>query len=278
MRLRVIHVSRLTYSDRVTEQVMECRLGPLSDDDQRWERFELRVKPTSRIASYVDAFGNPGYLVTLAAPHEQLELTTESQVTTLLTDPFALPAVPPRPLAPLERHDYLAPSRLVPAEPRLAELAEPHRPKNSDDAFTAAQALSELIHNEFAYTPDATSTTTTVAEVLDGRAGVCQDFAHVLIGLCRAVGLPARYVSGYVFIANTDTDDPPVSASHAWAEVYSPTHGWRGFDAANNVIASEQHVKMAIGRDYGDVPPTHGTFRGRAETNMEVEVSVRKDT
>jgi transglutaminase-like putative cysteine protease len=166
---------------------------------------------------------------------------------------------------------------LVPAEPRLAELAEPHRPKNPDDAFTAAQALSELIHNEFAYTPDATSTTTTVAEVLDGRAGVCQDFAHVLIGLCRAIGLPARYVSGYVFISSGDADDPPVSASHAWAEVYSPTHGWRGFDAANNVIASEQHVKMAIGRDYGDVPPTHGTFRGRAETNMEVEVSVRKD-
>ena len=124
--------------------------------------------------------------------------------------------------------------------------------------------------------PEATSTTTTVAEVLDGRAGVCQDFAHVLIGLCRSVGLPARYVSGYVLVGNGDPDSIHVSASHAWAEVYSPTHGWRGFDPANNIVASEQHVKMAIGRDYGDVPPTHGTFRGLAETTLDVEVSVRK--
>ncbi len=155
-------------------------------------------------------------------------------------------------------------------------MAEPHRPKTPEDAFAAAQALSQLVHTEFTYRPDATSTTTTVAEVLDGQVGVCQDFAHVLIGLCRAVGLPARYVSGYVLAAASTTEIPPAGASHAWAEVHSPTHGWRGFDPANNLLASEQHVKMAIGRDYGDVPPTRGTFRGAADSSITVEVAVHE--
>jgi transglutaminase-like putative cysteine protease len=275
VRLRVTHTSRLNYSEPVSEEVMECRLGPLTDEDQRWERFELRVRPSGRIHSFVDAFGNPGYLVTLAPSHEQIELTTESQVTTLLADPFAIPTVLPRPLAPLERHDYLAFSRLIPREPRLIEMAEPYRPAAPDQAFATAQALSELVHQQLAYIPDTTTTSTTVAEVLDGRAGVCQDFAHVLIGLCRSVGLPARYVSGYVR-SHDEGEERPGAASHAWAEVYTPTHGWRGFDPANNLLASEHHVKMAIGRDYGDVPPTRGTFRGVASTTLAVDVSVRQ--
>jgi transglutaminase-like putative cysteine protease len=269
----VIHTTRLSYSEPVTEEVMECRLGPLTDEDQRWERFELRVRPSGRIHSFVDAFGNPSYLVTLAAPHEHIELTTESQVTTLLADPFALPSAPPRPLVPLEHHDYLAFSRFISREPGLVELAEPYRSAAEDDAFAAAHALSELVHREFAYIPDSTSTTTTVADVLAGRAGVCQDFAHVLIGLCRVVGLPARYVSGYVR-SHYDGEERPSAASHAWAEVYTPMHGWRGFDPANNLLASEHHVKMAVGRDYGDVPPTRGTFRGAATTSLTVEVAV----
>jgi transglutaminase-like putative cysteine protease len=275
VRLRVIHLTRLSYSEAVSEEVMECRLGPLTDEDQRSERFELRMKPSGRIHSFVDAFANTAHLITLAGPHEHIELTTESQVTTLLQDPFALPSVPPRPLAPVERHDYLAFSRLIPREPRLVELADPYQAASADDAFAAAQALSSLVHREFAYIPDSTTTTTTVADLLDGRAGVCQDFAHVLIGLCRVVGLPARYVSGYVG-AHDEGEGRSVTASHAWAEIYTSTHGWRGFDPANNLLASELHVKMAVGRDYGDVPPTHGTFRGVATASLAVEVSVRE--
>jgi transglutaminase-like putative cysteine protease len=274
MRLGVIHVTQLSYSEPVTEEVMECRLGPLSDEAQRWERFDLRMKPNGRIHSYVDAFGNPGYLLTLATPHEQIEIITESQVSTLLVDPFALPPVPPLPLAPLERHDYLQFSALVSREPELVEMAEPYRELADSDAFAAAQALSELVHRELAYTPDVTTTTTTVADVLDSRAGVCQDFAHVLIGLCRVVGLPARYVSGYVRTSD-ENQERAAAASHAWAEIYTPTHGWRGFDPANNLLASEAHIKMAIGRDYGDIPPTRGTFRGVASSTISVKVSVR---
>jgi transglutaminase-like putative cysteine protease len=277
VRLQITHLTRLSYSESISEEVMECRFGPFSDADQRWERFELRVKPSAAIRGWTDAFHNPAYLVTLVPPHETIELTTRSEVVTLLADPFAVPAVGPPPLTAMERFDYLSPSRLVLADPRLADLAEPHRPQRPEDTFAAATALADLIHQDFIYERNATTPSTTVAEVLDGRKGVCQDFAHVLIGLCRAVGIPARYVSGYVtsdLAPDADSDGAPLSASHAWAEVYTPTPGWRGFDPANNLVAAEHHVKVATGRDYGDVPPTRGTFRGAAAQTLTVEVAI----
>ncbi len=274
MRLSVTHTTRLTYSNPVVQEVMECRLGPLSDEDQRWDRFELRVKPGGPIRSYVDGFGNPGHLVTIASSHETIELIGESQVTTLLKDPFVPPSASPRPLTPQERYDYLAPSQLISREERLQELAAGVQPSPTDEPFETAVALNELVYNQLAYMPDVTTITTTVSEVLDGQAGVCQDFTHLLIGLCRSVGIPARYVSGYL-LANRDNRGPAAGASHAWAEIYSPTHGWRGFDPTNNLLAAEHHIKIAIGRDYGDVPPTRGTYRGEADSDLAVEVAVR---
>jgi len=273
MRLQVIHTTRMTYSAVVAEEVMECRLGPLADDDQRWERFELRAQPGGHIRSYVDGFGNNVYLVTVVPTHEFLELTTRSEVITQLDDPFALPARLPRPLTPAERYDYLSPSRLVLNDPRLPELASGHQSTAKSDPFAATLELSSLIHRQFRFITDTTSTTTTVAEVLDVQAGVCQDFSHVLLGLCRTLGIPARYVSGYVI--RGEGENASAVSSHAWVEAYSPSHGWRGFDPTNNVVASEHHVKMAVGRDYADVPPTRGTYRGGATADLAVDVTVR---
>src|SRR6266542_3770638 len=126
MRLRVTHLTRFSYSDPVTEEVVECRLGPLWDDTQRWQRFELRVKPSGHIRTYLDPF------------------------------------------------DYLRPSRLIPADPRLEKLAGPHRPSDPQGEFDAARALTELVHGIFEYIPDATDTSTTLADALDQRTGVCQ--------------------------------------------------------------------------------------------------------
>ena len=121
-----------------------------------------------------------------------------------------------------------------------------------------------------------TTVETSVREVLTHASGVCQDLAHVLIGLCRAIGIPARYVSGYI-MASHDVGAPTrgAAASHAWAEAFTPTHGWRGFDPTNDLMASEHHVKMAVGRDYHDVPPTRGTFRGLAAEELSVAVTTR---
>jgi transglutaminase-like putative cysteine protease len=313
VRVAVTHTTRLDYSAEVVEGVMDARLGPFSDDHQRWESFELRVSPSAAVRPYTDGFENSARLITIARPHGFIELVAESRVQTLLEDPFPFPPTPPRALGPAELADYLPPSSMVQRDPRLEEMAAPYRPAGPADTFEAVRGLMDVVYRDFTYKRDVTTVATTVAEVLEGRIGVCQDFAHVLIGLCRSIGIPARYVSGYIvhrgqsqrqtlgamsqsqeMVGQSQSrspwqssgrgagDNPSLDranldpgASHAWMEAWTPTHGWRGFDPTNNLVASENHIKMAIGRDYGDVPPTRGTFRGVADERLTVEVVTR---
>ena len=279
MRVGVRHVTRISYSATVTEEVLETRLGPLTDADQRWERFELRVRPTGMLRSYVDAFGNTSYLVTLAGTHQFIELTTENVVTTLARS-SAPRGEPIRPLTPLQRFDFLTPSPLAPRHEAIAELAEPHRPRGEAEAFTSAQALNHAVWELLEYRQGRTDTTTTAVEALRGRVGVCQDFSHLLIAACRTVGIPARYVSGYLIEAGSADDVsadgwqplPDPGASHSWVETFTPTHGWLGLDPTHDALVNERYVKMALGRDYADVPPTRGVFRGTATNELMVQV------
>lgn len=297
MRVSVTHTTHISYGTHVVEGVMDVRLGPRSDADQRWQEYDLRATPNAAIRRYYDGFGNTAHLITIARPHDSVELVSRGVVDTLLDDPFQLPAHPPVPLGPSELADYLTPSAIVPLDPELERMAEPYRPASPDETLEAVQKLMGLVYFGFEYEQGTTSVATTVPEILKHRTGVCQDFAHVLIGLCRAVGLPARYVSGYIVPKQSPqmqqsqtlgtmsqsqllgSAEPDTSrgagASHAWVEVFTPTHGWRGFDPTNNLLASTHHVKMGIGRDYNDVPPTRGTFRGMAEEKLTVEVDAR---
>jgi len=299
VRVAVRHTTRLDYTAAVVEGIMDARLGPHSDADQRWESFDLRVNPSAAVRPYTDGFDNAAHLITISRAHQSIELVAESRVETLLDDPFVPSATPPRPLRPAELADYLAPSTMVPREPELEAMAAPYRPADSAAAFEAVRQLMDLIYSGFRYQRYVTTVATTVAEVLRERAGVCQDFAHVLLGLCRSIDIPARYVSGYIvhqgqsqhqssssqaqFQSQSQSQSSGVShgpsaeagASHAWIEAYTPTHGWRGFDPTNNLVASQEHIKIASGRDYGDVPPTRGTFRGVAEEHLSVDVVTR---
>jgi transglutaminase-like putative cysteine protease len=291
VKVEITHTTRLSYGTDVVEGVMDTRLGPRSDPDQRWERFDLHTTPSAAIRRYEDGFGNTAHLITLARAHDELELVSHGVVETLLDDPFSLRPHLPAPLTPSELSDYLSPSDTVPADPALTEMALPFRPEGPDATLEAIQKLMELVYHQFTYQQEVTTVATTVPEVLNTRTGVCQDFAHVLIGLCRAINVPARYVSGYIVTGvprsqsqtlgtmsqSQSLPDPTApsrggGASHAWVEAYTPTHGWRGFDPTNNLLASTSHVKMAIGRDYTDVPPTRGTFRGQADEKLSVEV------
>jgi len=275
MRIEVEHTTRLEYTADVVESVMDARLGPRSDAHQRWGHFELRVVPAAAVRRYSDSFGNIAHLVTVAKPHRQVEVTMSGEIETLLRDPFRLPLDRPEALTPGERADYLGPSPLIPRADEIARLAAPYR-DGATDVFATAQQLMRLVHDRFGYVPEVTGVGTTVTEVLAHGTGVCQDFAHVLIALCRAVGIPARYVSGYI-VRDAASDAPTrgAGASHAWIEAFTPTHGWRGFDPTNDLVASEHHVKMAVGRDYRDVPPTQGTYRGLAEETLGIEVVTR---
>ena len=275
MKVGIVHTTRLEYSEDVAEGVTEARLGPRSDADQHWLRFDLRAMPGASVNQYVDGFGNNTHLITLSSPHDFLEIVARSGVDTLLEDPFQLPPDGVPPITSAEEADFLTPSQLVPVNAELQLLASASAPRQEKQPFDMVQALMGFVYKEFEYTPQVTSVATTVPEVLSHRRGVCQDFAHVLIGMCRALQIPARYVSGY--IVNDPRRAPAEAtrgseASHAWVEAYTPSHGWRGFDPTNNLLASEYHIKMAIGRDYRDVAPTRGTYRGRATESLSVHV------
>jgi transglutaminase-like putative cysteine protease len=278
MKVAVVHTTRVEYTSEVVEGVTEAHLGPRSDPHQNCQRFELRATPKASVNQYMDGFRNPTYLITVPSAHTYLNIVATSRVETLLADPFELPVVSPRPLSYAEKADYFPPSGLVPANQELAFLAAPFRPLSPELTFEAVQAMMEFVHQEFEYTSQVTTVATTVGEVLAQRRGVCQDFAHVLIGLCRSVNIAARYVSGYIVPdPRTSQGELPrgADASHAWVEAFTPTHGWRGFDPTNNLVASEHHIKMAVGRDYRDVAPTRGTYRGQSVEALSVQVQTR---
>jgi transglutaminase-like putative cysteine protease len=275
VRVAVTHLTRLDFVDEVSESVMDAHLGPRDDADQRVRRFQLRLEPGGHVRRYEDGFGNTAHLLTNMRPHTFLQVSAESEIYTHLSDPFRLPDRAPEPLGPIALADGLDPSPLV---PRLAVVDEMAAPMRADDPFATVRAMTELIYSAFTYLPGVTDVSTSIDRVVEGRHGVCQDFAHVLIGLCRAVQIPARYVSGYIVTSGHSDSEAPHrggGASHAWIEAFTPTHGWRGFDPTNNLVANDHYVKVAIGRDYQDVPPTRGTYHGGATEHLTVDVSTR---
>ena len=275
MRVAVTHVTRLDFADEVSESVMDAHLGPRDDADQRVHRFQLRLEPAGHIRRYEDGFGNAAHLLTNMRPHTFLQVSSESEVHTTLADPFSTPPVPPAPLGPIELADGLSASPLIPRLAVVEQLAAPFR---GLDPFEAVKGMTEMINAQFTYQSGVTDVTTSIQDVVDGRQGVCQDFAQLLIGLCRAIDIPTRYVSGYIVTdrrSDAHTPSRGGGASHAWVEAFTPSHGWRGFDPTNNLVANDRYVKVAIGRDYRDVPPTRGTYHGGGTERLTVAVSVR---
>jgi transglutaminase-like putative cysteine protease len=279
MRIAVTHLTRLDFGGEVRETVMDARLGPRDDADQRVERFSVRLEPAGHVRRYEDGFGNAAHLLTNMRPHTFLQVSAESVVQTYMVDPFQLAPQPPRPLDAIQLADCLDPSPLVPRLSVVEDMAAPFR-SDTHDPFDVVQRMAELINRDFTYQPGVTDVTTSIEQIVAGRQGVCQDFAHLLLGLCRAIDIPARYASGYIAERgwNADGSHAPsrgLGASHAWVEAFTASHGWRGFDPTNNLVANEYYVKIAVGRDYSDVPPTRGTYQGGPTESMSVEVTAR---
>ena len=147
--------------------------------------------------------------------------------------------------------------------------------RRRDDPLTVLHQINEQMYNHFEYVPKSTKVDSPIDLALLTHAGVCQDFAHIMITLVRSkLRLPCRYVSGYLHHGHTDHDRSVNSATHAWVEALLPELGWVGFDPTNWLVAGDRHIRTAIGRDYADVPPTHGIFRGRANSELTVAVRV----
>ena len=272
MKWDIFHSTRYEYVSAVRDSVNNICLQPMPIPEQTVESFILKVLPASRLTHSHDLFSNRVSRFEITEPHNSLVIEAQSRVHTH----------PPAPLPATEKlcsfaaiqtvpnienwHDYLQSSRFVGLSPEAWRLAL-DATHGQDDAWLAVLALMEFVFGFLKYESYSTHVHTHMAEVMKDRRGVCQDFAHLLIGLCRALKIPARYVSGYLATEKA-------SATHAWVEVFIPGHGWRGLDPTHNRQIGETYVKIGHGRDYADVPPVSGNYHGTRERKMTVTVKI----
>ncbi|HEY2710865.1 MAG TPA: transglutaminase family protein [Caulobacteraceae bacterium] len=285
MLLEVRHVTQYHYAQPIRESVMELWMQPQKSVTQRLLSFELELDPAAQLFSYADSFGNAVYHFDVPQPHDRLEIVARSAVET--QEPTPLPEALDRgewdrlrsDFVRGECFDYLNPWGYAIRTEALAAFVEAHKIDDLRrlDPLTAARELSSVIYGAFEYAAGVTEADSPIDLALKEKRGVCQDFAHIMIAICREWGMPARYVSGYLFTNRTDGHDrSDPDASHAWVEVFLPSLRWVGLDPTNNLIAGERHVQVAVGRDYADVPPSRGVFKGESESQLAVGVSVRR--
>lgn len=280
MYYSILHKTRFRYSAPVSESVTEVRMQPRSEGSQRCLSFKLTVSPGARVSSYTDSYGNIVHHFDIPAPHKTTTISAEAIV--ILPPPLAVPqALYPEAWSEIdtmtraEDHwDFLAPSRFALQTPLLKALAQELNASRRDDPLTVLRQINQQMFKGFAYDPEHTEVDSPIDVALSARKGVCQDFAHIMIALVRRLGIPCRYVSGYLFHRVEDHDRSEQDATHAWVEVLLPRLGWIGLDPTNNLMAGERHIRTAVGRDYADVPPTKGVFKGRAESHLAVGVKV----
>jgi transglutaminase-like putative cysteine protease len=282
---RVTHATTYIYEELVSICHNELRLEPRDTERQRRLATALRIEPMPRATTAErDYFGNPTHFFTVEEPHHRMLLVAESE---LAIEAPCEPAETPgwealrakvredRSRAGLAAFEMVFASPLVPVASEFSAYAAPFFPKGRA-LLPCVLELTHRIHTDFAYRPGATSVTTPVRDVLAAREGVCQDFAHVEIACLRALGLPARYVSGYLHTRPAAGIERLVGAdaSHAWVSVYCGDAGWIDVDPTNDLLVSDQHLTLAWGRDYGDVSPIKGVILGGGGHTVEVGVDV----
>jgi transglutaminase-like putative cysteine protease len=276
----VRHTTTFRYEPAVRESVMEVRLQPRSDGEQRCLSFTLEVDPAANIMQYRDFTGNTVHHFDIAGTHAQVRVAAESTV-----EVQSVPA--PRTVdsgdwaeldALVAGNDYwemLLPSHFAQSSAPLEQLAQELGCKRRGNPLAVLTELNEAIYRSFAYVPNSTKVDSPIEEALQTRQGVCQDFAHIMIALVRRLNVPCRYVSGYMFHRDEAEKDRSLEgASHAWVEALVPLLGWVAFDPTNNLVGADRHIRVAIGRDYADVPPTRGVYKGEAQSELSVAVTV----
>jgi transglutaminase-like putative cysteine protease len=288
MNYRVSHKTTFDYAEPVSISHHLLHLSPRPAPHPQCRQSGLTVEPAPAVTSRsVDYFGNPTAFVIVQKPHDELSILATSEIevstppppdpkTTLPWEEVAAMVAGENAGTLLEVVDFRFPSPFTVAEQAVGDYAResfsPGRP-----VLEAARELTARIFEDFTYDGTATDVSTPVDQVLQDRRGVCQDFAHLQIAGLRQLGLPARYVSGYLL-----TRPPPgqeklvgADASHAWLAIWCPDHGWVDLDPTNDLIPGDEHITLAWGRDYGDVSPINGVMLGGGEHEIEVAVDVR---
>ncbi len=286
-RVRLLHVTEFEYDGPVYESYNEVHLQPVDDEHQNCVGFRLRTQPVSSPTASRDYFGNWVHRFNVTARHRRLRVEAESVVMTQesVIEPAtgdALAAVDAQRAALLDAHyDFVVPSHHVPALDEIAPLLRAAEDAAGGTAAGFVRAAARLIHDRYRYAPGATHVHSSVRDVLATGTGVCQDFTHLLLAVARGRGLPARYVSGYLMPREDGPSESKIEqvaggrASHAWAEVMIPGAGWIGLDPTLGTPTSTRHIRVAYGRDYADVPPVRGVYRGQAGQRLSVDVLMR---
>jgi transglutaminase-like putative cysteine protease len=258
---------------------MEVRMQPRTEGGQHCIWFDLAVKPRTSLTSYRDHLGNVIHHFDVPSHHTNLAIKAEAVVeigpqvlpVSLAADAWSeLDAL----VADGDYWEMLMPSRFATPTESLRKLAQELNVCRGDDPLSLLRELTARLRDTFEYAPQSTEVDSPIDLALKERRGVCQDFAHIMTAMVRELRIPCRYVSGYLFHRVEDQDRSAADATHAWIEALLPGLGWVGFDPTNNLIAGERHIRVAIGRDYGDVPPTRGVFKGEAKSELSVAVQV----
>lgn len=270
MILQIQHETRLEYSAPVTEWLAEVRMEPVSDDDQQCHSFHLRVGQSTSHFRYQDGFGNRVHHFNLINPLQEVRILAASVVETgqrvrdvagsRATYPIRLTDIAP------ESFSYLMLRGPVRSGGRLARLLPEVAPAEGVRFADHVIRVAHFIHERFEYAPATTNVSSPVDDLLEQGKGVCQDFAHLMIAILRTQQVPARYVSGYIHRPSKE------SQSHAWCEAWVPDVGWLGIDPTNDRLVGEDFVKVAVGRDFTDVTPNKGIYRGTGQEKMSVRV------
>ncbi|MCY4113971.1 MAG: transglutaminase family protein [Chloroflexi bacterium] len=277
------HVTRYRYSSPVSGCVMSLCLEPRQDAGQRLLHVEIDTDPPAPTNAEADSFGNTKHVLNIHREHRALAITARATVEQTPAPPLpeSLGASAWEEIGGWQDSftlwDFVRPSALTQPSPALSVFTARLGIEPADDPLHSVQRLSNLLYRNLDYVPGSTSAISPVDHILESGRGVCQDYAHAMIAIARSWGVPTRYVSGYLHLSDIEDGDAPApqTASHAWAECLLPELGWVGFDATNDRLAGLGHIRLAVGRDYRDVAPTSGIFRGGGESRIEVEVRVR---
>jgi len=276
VHLAVAHLTEYRYPEPAWDSFNEVRLLPTNDHCQSLLSFALELSPDAAVRSHDDYYGNRVHQFHIPEAHRRLAIQARSSVVTY-PRPAPIP-VSAESLAELRPRffEFLAPTRRVPLDQDWAAAMRAPVLRPDGDLVHYLSGLTRHLHGFFTYRQEVTKIDTPIADFVRAGVGVCQDYTHAMLALCRMLGIPSRYVSGYLETApgrNLGSD-----ASHAWVEAYLPGSGWGGFDPTNGALVGQTYVKVGHGRDYDDVPPVKGLRRGGGTESLRVAVSVLRET
>jgi transglutaminase-like putative cysteine protease len=275
---KIQHVTKYSYPAPVRDGANQIILYPIQDEYQEVVRQELNITGDPSIDTFIDYYGNKVGSFTHNEPHSSLMISSRLWVDTKHRPLPGNDIFPAQQWEDLKRLQYMVPyidflkQEYFEGFGELKALVESEKSKD-DTPYQVALRFSRYVYDNFKYIKGVTTVETTLDEIWKLKAGVCQDFAHILTLMLRLVNIPARYVSGYICTHRNSTMRGE-GATHAWAEAYIPDYGWLGIDPTNNCIANETHVRLAVGRNFSDCSPVKGIYKGASEHMLEVAVSV----